>query len=329
MDAKAVIEYVAQAEAKAHSPRRASEADAIAGVPYMEVVKGAASRYTVEMHGHKGHDNESRAPFMASVFRDHVLPGLDKDVDASGLYPMELHDSYSYLDVDGPEMRKKYRGALTFSKDMSHRHAVLMPDLYQLCGYSGLLDVKDTLDFASKKDAVLFAGTTTGSKNPLHNARILACRWAAARRPFYDFYITNVAQMTVDDIIRAYPTDADKIFHAPVSHQDHFQYKYVFNVQGNTCCWSRVPMIMHSQSLMINLEHPDGTWYYPLMRSGAEFVNVGSMDALPAAVAHCANNPAWCRELVKNANRFVADYCGQAQALHYLRSLVTCMAANK
>lgn len=321
------IEYLARAEARRFAPRRLD--DPAPAVPHMVVAKspvGSGFTYSVEMRGHFGHDNEGRAPLICAFMRTAVLANIAPGVNASGVYPIELHDSYSYLPDSAHD---KYAGCLTFSKDMAHRHTVLFPDPYQIGGYGGMLSVADPLPFEAKQDVALFAGTTTGARDPLANERIAACRWSLRHRPACQFYITNVAQMTVQDIQRALPPDElAGITHPPVSHQDHFRCKYVVNIRGNTCCWSRVPMVLNSNSLMLNLRHADGTWYYPLLHDREHFLGVPNLDALPDALQYCAANPAWCKHVVANGQAFVRSYCSPTHAALYARALIEAMAGN-
>lgn len=327
MDEKLLIEYIASAEARNFYPRN----EAPKSVPFFQVKKSIGSKYAVTPGGHIGHDNEDRAGFVAS-FIERALADIDQKTDASGYYPFELHDSYSYLAPDSKEMRDKYRGSLTFSKDMSHKHVILMPDLYQMNGYSRLLEARDKTPFKNKSDRILFAGTTTGDRDPTKNSRIKTCLWSIdSIEKNKDFYITNIAQMSSKDIQNAYPGDArlEKIFRNPVPLQDHWKYKYVLNVEGNTCCWSRVPMIMASKSLMINLAHRDGTWYYPLMHHGRDFYQINDIEELDKAVSFFKANPTWCEHVVSNANQFVESFLGQPQALYYTTKLLENMAQNK
>lgn len=331
MNDKEVIEYLASAEARCHAPKRRSESSSIA-IPFFDIAKISGANYSVTPFGHKGHDNEDRAGFVGS-FLQSALAGTDPGIDASGLYPFELHDSCSYLAPDSKEMREKYRGSLNFSKNTNHDHAVLVPDMYQMNGYSDLLRVRDKTPFRSKVNRVLFAGTTTGDKDPTKNARIQTCLWSTTSkiRDSLDLYITNVAQMSVSDIHGAYPGDSrlQRIFKQPIPLQDHWKYKYVLNIEGNTCCWSRVPMIMASKSLMINLAHKDRSWYYPLMHHGRDFYNIDGVDELESALQFCKNNEAWCEHVISNANQFVESFLGRSQAIYYTTKLFEKMAANK
>jgi hypothetical protein len=328
------IQYLAHAEARSFAPRRLDDDSPPPSVPHLVVrtaSQGAAlstnAKYSVEMRGHVGHDNEGRAPFICDFMRTAVLPNVDPVVDVSGIYPMELHDSYSYLPEAADD---KYTSCLTFSKPMAHRHTILFPDPYQIGGYGGMLSVVDPVDFERKQDVALFAGTTTGARDPLANERVVACRWALRHRPLCQFFITQVAQMTVQDLQRAMPRDElASILHPPVSHQDHFTCKYIVNIRGNTCCWSRVPMVLNSNSLMLNVRHADGTWYYPLLQDGEHFVGVPDISTLPSVVQHCNANPMLCRRIVANGQQFVRSYCSPTHAAYYARCLVEAMASNR
>jgi hypothetical protein len=316
------IQYLAHAEAKTFAPLRL---DSEFSIPWMHVTKNQAGSYVVEMRGHVGHDNSGRAPLICEFMQKFVLPQVSREVDARGAYPIELHDSYTYLESRG---NSDYKGALTFSKDMSHRHTVLFPDPYQLTSYSGLLDMTDTLEFEKKEDIVLFAGTTTGNKIPLENERVRACLWALDKRPNYQFFITNIAQMTPEALVRQVPSCNSFLRHH-IPPGDHMKCKYIFNIQGNTCCWSRLPMVMNSKSLLLNLKHRDGTWYYPILQENREFINVPEIESLPSIVNFVSSNPKLCMQITQNANEFVKNYLQFMHATYYAKCLIEAMAYNK
>lgn len=319
------ILYLANAEAKHYAPLRL---DVILeeNIPRL-IVKKKGDTYDVDIQGHQGHDNEGRATTVVDFVKRAILNNVDRKIDATGVYPIELHDSYTYLDSKDST---KYKGCLTFSKNMKHRHTINFPDPYQMGAYGGMLGIEDTVSFADKKNAVLFAGTTTGSKDVSKNARIEACKWALDKRPQYEFLITQVAQIPENEIVANLGQDVwGKIKSKPIPHTDHFKYKYVFNVQGNTCGWSRVPMILNSKSLMINWSHDDGTWYYPLLQENNQFVSVNNLNQLPSVVNFLDSNPGIVQLMTNNANRFVKQYCGQIHAAYYGKCLFEAMAANK
>jgi len=164
----------------------------------------------------------------------------------------------------------------------------------------------DPIKWQDKDPVLFFAGTTTGSRNPADNARIRACLWGSTQRSEATrMYITNIAQMSVEDILKCYPQPLfQSICHAPVPVEEHFKYRYIANIVGNTACWSRVPMIMASGSVMVHVHHSDATWYYPLLREGRHYVGAQSVhpEDMNRALKFCLTYDKQCRQMVSEAN---------------------------
>ena len=353
MDNLDVIRYLAISEARRHAPRMLDpffqpssslqDGDAcedsspaipptrLPRLPQLCIYRDHDRRYRAIIQGSEGHDNVLRAPIVCNFLETWVLPYVDPSADVKGVYPIELHDSYTYLDKNcsDEEWEARYSGALVFSKNAGHRHTIALPDPYQMCSYSGILQTIDTVPFNTKKDAVFFAGTTTGSRNPLANARLQACAWALDKRPDFQFFITQVAQMAAVDVDAAVPRFATDILRPWVPISEHFNYKYLFNIKGNTCCWSRLPMVMASNSLLLNLAHADITWYYPAMRAGQHFVDVPSIGHVEECVARIRRNQHDVQRIVHNAKDFVRDFCGQVHAAVYTKQLLETLSENK
>lgn len=328
MDANSAIQHLAHAEARRFRPAYCEEdlraaagdgdGDGIA-LPYVHVRRDAHGRLVAEGHGHRGHDNEGRMGFLCEWLQRAVLPFAEGDV--TGMYRVELHDSYSYL----PGARA-YKDALVFSRPRAARESVaLLPDPYQAAGYGGLAAAAaaDPVPWDRKRPVVFFAGTTTGDRDPAKNERIRACVWSLSRPADEVFMrITNVAQMTPEACRAAVPR-FDQVLHRPISLPEHFDFRYQLNIAGNTCCWSRVPMILASGSLMMHLKtHADIAWYYPLMHEDEHYVGVGSIAEVPACRARCLAEDAWAREVAARGRRFRASYLTAGAAALYAAQLL-------
>lgn len=340
MDEAAVIAHLARSESRNLVPRRLqADLDEVDGtIPLFRIEKTSLASSCKSSPGSRGgyrcqfvkglgtHYTASyRAPFFVQFFENEVLPAIDPEVDASGLYHFELHDSASTEAVattDG-------HGTMTFGKDLATRGAgrgkALVPDLYQAARYNrgpqvpGILELADEIPFERKKDKVFFAGATTGSLEPLQNQRVRAARWAYEVDPLrdkYELYLTSFVQMDKNDFVGNVP-EYDKLFVPHVPEERHFDYKYLLNVKGNTACWSRVPLILNSKSLMLNLQDGHGCWYYPMLRSGVHYLSLDSIEQLPGVVSFCQANPQMCKTIVANANRFVKQYCTFDAAVQY------------
>ena len=342
MDAPDVISFLAAAEARRMRPitdddelvRLAEDGKAL---PFFRISKDAMGRLRVEGGGHAGHDNEGRMPFVCDFVQRRVLPLLSTDPSVGsdgpfgpkagrhgaerpavcGTYRLELHDAYSYL-----PNAAEYENALSFGRARDARESVaLFPDPYQMGDYGGLLTLADEVPWTLKSPVMFFAGTTTGDRAPEKNARIRACVWSLAHRDVSLFLITKVAQMGVEEACARVP-DLRRTFHGHVPIREGHGFRYGVNIVGNTACWSRVPQILCSKSVMFHVRHADATWYYPALQEGVHFVGVDAVEDLPAKRAFCEGNPGFCQAVTLNANRFCHGFLDSSHAASYAAQLL-------
>lgn len=306
---------LAQAEAR----RGGGVFDNNAHFPKIQVIKGSNGKYTVRGQDHEVHENADRMAIVCEYISSLVLPHVDKSVNLSGSYKIELHDTLQPRDTSG--------GCLCFSRNRHERGDYpLIPDEFQMCDYSGLLtNYNDPLSWDRKKPRALFCGTTTGDRDPTRNERLRACDWAARNaRGYSDFWITKVAQMRHEDVVAAYPDTHDKFMASHVPVEKHYEYRYLVNIAGNTCCWNRVPLIMNSRSLMLHTHHPDMTWYYPALREGEHYAptRLGEGDALVNTMRFYESNPLEAQLITRSANRFVNQFMSAPSATLYMTMLM-------
>ena len=271
---------------------------------------------------HPTHDNAPRLPQVCTYLNSKVLPMIEPEAkrDVQGYYRIELHDSYTYL----PD-RAKYDNVFSFGRDIdaAERNVALLPDPYHMDNFANGQLVgaasADSVRWQDKEPILFFAGTTTGNRDPSRNARLRACAWGAGRADATKMYITSVAQMSMDSIRARYPYDVlSTVFHTPVPVADHFRYRYIANIVGNTACWSRVPMIMSSGSVMVHVRHADATWYYPLLREGRHYVGAQSVAPhdLGRALDFCRRYDQQCKHMVGEANALARDLFGSTAVIN-------------
>lgn len=314
------IRVLAQYEARRAKGVLITDEESEIPLPYFEIKKFYGCGYNVQGFNYERHDNASRMNVVCRFLEDRVLPNIDPTVDVSGSYKIELHDTIQ------THKTTKDVGCFTFSRDRYSRYDyVLFPDEYQILGYGGMLDVVDNYKWSQKKSRALFCGTTTGDTNPLKNERLQACDWVVRSIPRHaDFYITKVAQMREQDVIDAYPLSYPTFRRmSQISIPQHYTYKYLVNIAGNTCAWNRVPMIMNSRSLMLHVHHRDMTWYYPMLRENVHYapVKMGD-DSLVNTIQFYENNPLEAQVICRNANTFVKQYCTVPSAVLYMTMLL-------
>lgn len=245
------------------------------------------------------HDNVDRLTFLCNYLNQYVLPIVSSDV--TGIYRIELHDSYTYL-----ENASEYNNVISFGKHNNTHKVAVVPDPYMCSGMTlDIVSKHDPILWNNKLDKTFFAGSTTGNRNPILNQRLKVAEWSLQYNDIIA-KITNIVQMKVDDVIKAYPV-LSEMTSKPYAHEHHFEYKYLMNIAGNTACWSRVPLILGSKSMMIDVksEEPiDHTWYHPLMINGIHYMGTESCNCedIIKTINVAKAYESLSKQIVRNAN---------------------------
>ena len=333
MDSIDAIRYLAQSEAKRFvSGGRIDEGDPNrkpdALVPFFRLKKSVSSSghvtYDVSGHNHESHDNAPRMPFLCEFLKTAVLPYADPEADLSGCFPIELHDSYSYL----PDAQHATGPCLTFSRRVDeHRPLAVVPTPFQMGGYAGLPPLGgDAVAWEKKTDLAYFAGTTTGDRDPSRNARVRACRWALAHgRGTCQLKLTRVEQMTREALAAAVPEGLDAVTAPEAPPEEMYQHRYLVDLPGNTCAWSRLPLALASKSLVLKVHHRDVEWWYPMLLDGTHFLGC-ELDTLLAKRAFAMSNPQVTQFMIANANRFAAAFLNRNSAALYMAHFLEAVA---
>ena len=329
------VEFIAKAEGRRIRPiKDESELDALdeklgRKLPAIRIkrsgVKTGPAFVAEALNRDPNHDNAPRLPFLVDFFNRRVLPMVDSSADVTGAYRVELHDSYSYL-----YNRHLYDNVLSFgrTKDALERNVALLPDPYHMDDFGGIVHAMslDHIPWEIKVPKLFFAGTTTGNRDPSRNERIKACIWSLDHRDISDMYITKVAQIEMAHICNAHPRFREAL-HVPFGVIDHYPYKYQANIVGNTACWSRLPMVLASKSLLVHCaaEAPDDAmWYYPLLRENEHYVAADSSKGhdLEKAHAYCVANDSECRAMTTRANALARKLFHSGVAASYTATLL-------
>jgi hypothetical protein len=290
-------------------------------VPYFCINRHQhGSGYSIDAFDFEHHDNAPRMKFYCDFLQRHVIPNIAYNCDASGVYPIELHDTHTYLGQD----KGVYDNVFVFAKDSDDRMPCLVPDPYMIANYGGRLQVKDTREFEAKEGKVVFCGGTTGSMDPKLNERIQVCQWGATK-PFAHFGITNIVQIKEDIVYNAYPQFRTQPF---MSQEEQYKYKYILSIDGNTACWDRLMWIASSKSLAFKYDSKQILWYYPLLMEDQHFAGVTS-DTMEKKYNYFEANPAHAKWIINNANHFVNTFANANAATMYMAHLLEAIAANK
>lgn len=301
------IVCLGQLHARRGRPKRREEVNP--RIPFFEIRKNAVSGgYEVEGFAYERHPNAERMAVWLSYLTRGVLPHVRSETNVCGFYNIELHDSYTYL-LDGRHERRRdtdYRDVLCWTKFKDDAGPIVVPDPYMICNWWGQLGgIQDKCGWDQKNNDVLFYGTTTGAYDPATNERLRVCEWALDKE-WARCHITQVAQMTVGDIVRAYGQDKwGRMYQtARVTPQQQMASKFQLMVPGNTCRFDVWPF--KTNSLVLKMAERDMLWYHPLMKNGREFVEVG-LDNIEKTRGFMVANPNEAKRIVTNARVLAHD----------------------
>jgi hypothetical protein len=312
------IQYLANINSRSLIPKR--EEDINKNIPYFSIRKNNIGRYLLEGFAYEGHDNEPRMPYWLNYLHTSVLPHISRNIDISGYYNIELHDSYTYLNNG-----KDYKGVLSFAKFKDDKNVVLIPDPYMIGNYGNSLQFTDPSSFQSKISKACFYGTTTGNRNPILNERINMCVWSLDKRDKCDFYITKIAQMDMKDVSKCVPR-FNEVYSSPVTMQHQLGYKYNTIIDGNTCrydVWS-----LKSNSLNLKFPSKEMLWYYPILQNNTHYVHVNTTSIIDTMNFY-NNNPTHAIRITQNAQEFVSTYLKSINHQMYTKCLLEAAVENK
>ena len=167
-----------------------------------------------------------------------------------------------------------------------------------ICNWGNTLSsITDEQTWEKKLNKICFFGTTTGKRNPLNNERINLCLWAQDK-PYCDFYITNVAQMTMDECNKI--KGFNNICHPRISIENQLKYKYHLMMDGNTCRFD----VWHFKTNNVIMKYPSNEmlWYYPLLHEDNHYVEVDK-DNMLSKMNFFNSNPMNAQCMIFNAKR--------------------------
>ena len=311
------IHHLAQANCLKCFPKRLEDIND--KLPYFALrKKDGGKNYTIEAFNYETHDNAPRMPYVLNYLSTKVLPHVQGDL--SGYYNIQLHDTYSYLN-DGID----YTDVLCFGKRKRDIGPVQIPDCYFLGDWGGkYYNCNDQIDWNDKQSKIVFAGTTTGSRDPTINQRIQTCLWAR-EKPECDFFITNIAQIEPRRIFTEVP-DFKYIYRPPIPIAEQMKYRYQLVIDGNTCRWN--PDVYFTNTLAFHYPSDDMLWYYPLLRDRQEFVSI-TMSDLIQTFTYYESNPKEARFIIDNAKHVAKTIFNKDVCVDYTIALFQCIADNK
>jgi hypothetical protein len=324
MNSTETIEYLGRSQGKYLTPYL-DKSGLKKDIPFISITKSYVKNVwqVTEAGGYVGHDNEPRMQMICDYLNQTILPNVRSDVNISGFYNIELHDGYSYRNVDP----KKYDNVIVFNKLKNHNRAICVPNPYQIQGYGDLF-VKDQIPWEDKLNKIVGAYTTTGSTDPSKNVRVQTCLWSLNHRDVCDVYLTRIAQMSPEDLFDKYP-QIKNTFADYIPFEEQTKYKFILSLPGNVSSWFE-SLTLYTKSLMIQKDQADINWYSPILLDGYHYSRYYENDEILKKMKYFLSNPAEAKYITFNANKFVSDFMyPPTHAQLYWTSLLEEMADNR
>jgi len=326
------IQYLAQENAKHMVPAKDISTQR-SEVPYFIIKRNDMGRCVAEGFNYHWHDNANRMPFFMQYLNNAVLPHVKGD--CCGVYPIELHDSYTYLDRDrGLDIAEIYnnkdkQAIFSFAKFKEDTRPVLIPDPYMIVNWNGHR-VTDAIPFEEKENRAYFYGTTTGNRKASENVRLQWCKWSLERpnKALFDFKITHVAQMSTDSIVQAYGNDVWNKMHLPyrVPIDEQLKMRYHVVLDGNTCrfdIWN-----YNTNCLTLKAASKEMLWYYPYLQHDEHYVEV-TKNNIEKACMYYSQNPKDAERILQNAKNMYHRLSRPLTHVIYTTQLFETIAENK
>jgi hypothetical protein len=215
------------------------------------------------------------------------------------------------IDVgDGPRSTEKFLkpedlDLLVYSKHRSQPHT-LIPDPYFI-GSLGYRDHCDGVEWEQKLPVAFWRGATTGDELRWDNwATLPRIRLAGMSNSFLDAKIVDLVQIGDAPGLKEFLKEQPFYLAGRVPFSVFFNYKYLINIDGNSCAWDSMFKKLRSNSVVLHVDAGQVQWYYHLLVPWEHYVPVKpDLSDLYDRIAWCQQNDLRCKEISRNARKLM------------------------
>jgi len=253
--------------------------------------------------------------------KHYFLPDVD--------FVISLHDS-----IDTTKFPSLPAPVFTFARNKHHPSLVLFPDPEAIGGYSLILEkvekAKELYPFDKKIKKAFWRGATTGGIYSINNwknyPRAILTLFSEENPSLLDAKFTHVLQTVPGEPLEERLSKLGLIA-PPVSVPDHLAYKYLVDIDGNSCTYSRLVWILHSNSLCLKQESPNELWYYSLLQPYVHYLPFKEdMSDFAKQFAWAELHPKETLQMIDNANTLAKEALTQEDVFQYIYELLKAYA---
>lgn len=200
-------------------------------------------------------------------------------------YFSELRKQYPLPDTefilcteDGFHQNSKYPLFAFASYKPAKQNVCLFPDFEALQGMEGIIDNflrhSSSHSWNSKRGRIFFRGASTGRNNAdedfFGNDRLRAVAFSA----HYPDILEADFHMIFDANIHNFVHQIGKSIQPNMSIEDHFRYKFLLDIDGNSSTYSRGRWILLSNSTLLKMSSDYVQWYYKNLSPYVNYIPV-------------------------------------------------------
>lgn len=266
-------------------------------------------------HDEKHYDSRHFKELLSCIKKvnEHIpLPDVD--------FIVSLEDGFEGNPGLGP--------CFVFAKRADVSSLILIPDIKALAGYGKLRKIipqaNEKFPWENKWAKSFWRGSTTGGYSTLagwdHLARAKLVLLSLIHPEKVDARFTGVVQCDPEVPILM---KAKGLMSKIVAKADHLKFKYLVDVDGNSCSYERYFWLLLSNSLVLKQMTSNIQWYYSALEPYKHFVPLKEdlsdlLDQIEWAKSHDLE----ARMIAEEATQFVKDNLGPEDTALYLYHLL-------
>lgn len=198
---------------------------------------------------------------------------------------------------------------LAFAKSKKLEGIVLIPDFSALSDnyrFQFSYDLLNAFPWKNKKKKALWRGSTTGAWYSINNwfsfPRTQMTLLSIKRPDLIDAKFTNIIQchQGVEEILSAHHLMGDSM-----SVEDQIKYRYLVDIDGNSCTYERCYWMLMSNSLLLKQVSDHIQWYYRGLVPNVHYVPLKEdVSDIFEKVKWAKKNDEKAKKIAKNATEF-------------------------
>jgi hypothetical protein len=204
--------------------------------------------------------------------------------------------------------------AFAGSKDMvANKEVVLIPDPEAMQGYSHVFAAIDNnlekYTWDKKIDKIFWRGVASGTRFnniDMNGSPRLRFMNHAYKLKFADVGLTG-SPMLIDDHFRQQLFSTHKI-QPKVEPQDSIAYKYLIDIDGISCSYSRMAWILYSNSMLMKHSSDKVQWYYEKLIPYQHYVPIAEdFSDLSSQFDWAQKHPKQAQEIALNGRKLAQE----------------------